>query len=316
MSVFNTDNVTIVRKKGDWYEKEEINTSPVLPGASAGRDRIRSCVISRLRKDPSVLLVLEDVEGRAVERVLLPHGFEMAVSLVDGDTPVGALTVFHKGEMVYEEEFRQDPEEKDFCTVLDDLIETVIDLATDIEQEDYSFVADGSLHFTTAEPGDEVSIYEAGKILEEDGFQIEAVHTVGSFRRPWLFIHENEVVLLGSRHFDGETLFLEMKRLFMAADRKAVVRAVEKVREDCLPVEIFEYEDGSWAFRGEMDDDVDTNNFLARLESDIAILRKAISRVEESDGVDVEPWPIMLDQRQLFIHEVIDASVKMKALKI
>ena len=186
----------------------------------------------------------------------------------------------------------------------------------DIEQEDYSFVADGSSHFKTAEPGDEVSIYEAGKILENGGFQIESVHTVGSFRRPWLFIHENEVVLLGSRHFDGETLFLEMKRLFMAADRKAVVRAVEKVREDCLPVEIFEYEDGSWAFRGEMDDDVDMNNFLARLETDVAILRKAISRVEESDGVDVEPWPIMLDQRQLFIHEVIEASLKMKALKI
>ena len=60
--LFFPDTVTIVRKKGDWYEKEEINTSPVLPGASAGRDRIRAGVITRLRKDPSVAL-LKSVTG-------------------------------------------------------------------------------------------------------------------------------------------------------------------------------------------------------------------------------------------------------------
>ena len=315
MSVFLADSVTIVRKKGDNYEKEEINTAPVLPGATVGKERIRSGVIARLRKDPSVLLVLEDRDGRADERATLPDGFEMAVSLVDGDAPSGALTVFHHGEKVYEEEFTQDSGEE-FCTVPGDLLETVIDLASCIESKDYSFVSDECDHFTAVEPGEEVGLYEARKIMEEAGFQTESVYTVGYVNEPLLFVHENEVILLGSRRFDGETLYLEMKRLFYGVERKAVACAVEKVREDCLPVKIFECEDGSWSFRGEMDDDVDADNFLDRLESDVALLRKAVARVEECEGVCGEPWLIMREQRQLFIHEVINASVKLKALNI
>ena len=315
MSVFFTDRVTIVRKKGDNYEKEEINTAPVLPGATVGKERIRSGVIARLRKDPSVLLVLEDRDGRADERATLPDGFEMAVSLVDGDAPSGALTVFHHGEKVYEEEFTQDSGEE-FCTVPGDLLETVIDLASCIESKDYSFVSDECDHFTAVEPGEEVGLYEARKIMEEAGFQTESVYTVGYVSEPLLFVHENEVILLGSRRFDGVTLYLEMKRLFYGVERKAVSCAIEKVREDCLPVEIIECEDGSWSFRGEMDDDVDADNFLDRLESDVALLRKAVARVEECEGVCGEPWLIMREQRQLFIHEVINASVKLKALNI
>lgn len=316
MSVFFTDSVTIVRKKGDWYEKEEINTAPVLPGSNIGKERIRSSVIARLRKDPSVILVLEDRGGRADERATLPDGFEMAVSLVDGDVPSGALTVFHRGEKVYEEEFNHDPDEDDPCTVQGDLLETVIDLVMDIERKDYSFVSEESSHFAEVEPGDKVGLYDARKIMEEAGFQTESVYTVGYLNEPLLFVHENEVILLGSRRFDGETLYLEMKRLFYGVERKAVACAVEKVREDCLPVEIIECEDGSWSFRGEMDDDVDADNFLDRLESDVALLRKAVADVEECEGVCGEPWIIMREQRQLFIHEVINASVKLKALNI
>ncbi len=316
MSVFNTDSVTIVRKKGDWYEQEKINTAPVLPGATVGKECIRAGVIARLRKDPSVVLVLEDRDGRADERVSLPDGFEMAVSLVDGEAPSGSLTVFHRGEKVYEEEFTQDSAEDELCTVPGDLLETVIDLATDIEGKDYSFVSDASTHFTVVEPGDEVGLLEAGRIMEEAGFQIESVYTVGYLSDPLLFVHENEVILLGSRRFDGETLYLEMKRMFYGVDRKAILRAVEKVREDCQPVDIFECADGSWSFRREMDADMDTDNFLDRLESDVALLRKAVARVEECEGVGGEPWSIIREQRQLFIHEVIEASVKLKALNI
>lgn len=316
MSVFNTDSVTIVRKKGDWYEQEKINTAPVLPGATVGKERIRAGVIARLRKDPSVVLVLEDRDGRADERVSLPDGFEMAVSLVDGEAPSGSLTVFHRGEKVYEEEFAQDSGDDELCTVPGDLLETVIDLATDIEGKDYSFVSDASTHFTVVEPGDEVGLLEAGRIMEAAGFQTESVYTVGFACKPLLFVHENDVVQLGSRRFDGATLYLEMKRLFYGADRKAVLRGVDKVCDDCQPVDIFECADGSWSFRREMDADVDTDNFLDRLESDMTLLRKAVARVEECEGVGGEPWSIMREQRQLFIHEVIEASVKLKALNI
>lgn len=316
MSVFSTDSVTIVRKKGDWYEQEKINTAPVLPGATVGKERIRTGVIARLRKDPSVLLVLEDRNGRADERASLPDGFEMAVSLVDGESPSGSLTVSHRGEKVYEEEFTQDSAKEELCTVPGDLLETVIDLASCIERQDYSFVSDECDHFTDAEPGEEVGLLEAGRIMEAAGFQTEFVYTVGFACKPLLFVHENDVVLLGSRRFDGATLYLEMKRLFYGADRKAVLRGVEKVREDCQPVDIFECADGSWSLRREMDADMDTDNFLDRLESDVALLRKAVARVEECEGVGGEPWSIIREQRQLFIHEVIEASVKLKALNI
>lgn len=314
--IFSKNSITIVRKKGDWYEKEEINTAPVLPGASVEKEQIRASVIARLRKDPSVLLVLEDRNGRADERASLPDCFEMAVSLVDGEAPSGSLTVFHRGEKVYEEEFTQNLGEEEVCTVPGDLLETVIDLAMDIERKDYSFVSDENTHFVPVEPRDEVGIHDARRIMEEAGFQTESVYTVGYLSDPLLFVYENEVILLGSRRFDGETLYLEMKRLFYGVDRKSVIRAVEKVQEDCLPVEIFECADGSWSFRGEMDDDVDADNFLDRLESDVAILRKAVARVEECEGVGGEPWSIMRQQRQLFIHEVIDASMKLNALNI
>jgi len=316
MSVFTTDSVTIVRKKGDCYDNDVINTAPVLHGAGIGDERIREGVIARLRKDPSVLLVLEGKEGRADERISLPDGFEMAVSLVDGTHPVGSLTVTHFGETVYEEEFKRDHEEEEFYTVLDDLVETVIDLATAIEQKDYSFISGDCAHFTTAEPGDSVDIYGARKILETEGYQTEPVHTVGSASEPLLFVHENEVILLGSRHFDGKTLYLEMKRFFFFADRKAVARAVEKVREDSLPVEIFECADGSWSFRGEMDDDLDSENFLARLESDVRTLKETVSRVEECEGVGEELGAIMREQRQLFIYEVVETSLALSKLNI
>ena len=315
MSVFYTDSVTIVRKKGDSYEQENINTAPVLLGV-AGRDRIRAGVIARLRKDPTVILVMEDRAGRADERISLQDGFEMAVSLVDGEAPHGSLAVIHLGETVYEEEFTQAPGEEDSGAVQDNLLETVIDLATCIEGKDYSFVPDGSGHFTVDVPGEDVGLLEAAKIMDEAGFQTEPVHTVGPACRPLLFVHENEVVLLGSRHFDGATLYLEMKRLFLVSDREAVLRAVGKVREDCRPVEIFECADESWSFRVWMELDLDTDNFLDRLESDMAVLRKTVARVEGCEGVGGEPWPVMREQRQLFIHEVIDASVKLNALSI
>lgn len=315
-SIFSKDHVTVIRKKGDQYFRETINTAPILPGTSQNRATIRSGAIARLRKDPSVILVMEDRGGRADERISLPDGFEMAVSLVDGEAPHGSLAVFHRGETVYEEEFTQAPGEEEPGTVQGDLLETVIDLATCIDGKDYSFVSDESDHFTDAELGEEVGLLEAEKIMDEAGFQTEPVHTVGPASRPLLFVHENDVVLLGSRRFDGATLYLEMKRLFYGADRKAVLRGVDKVCDDCQPVDIFECADGSWSFRREMDADVDTDNFLDRLESDMALLRKTVSRVEECEGVGGEPWPIMREQRQLFIHEVIDASVKLKALNI
>ena len=316
MSVFNTDSVTIIRRKGDQYCREKINTAPVLPGAAQDRDRIRTGVIDRLRKDPSVILVLEDRGGRADERVTLRDGFEMAVSLVDGETPSASLAFFHRGETAFEDEFTQDPDETGYCTVPGDLIESAIDILSCIDGKDYSFVSDSCTHFARVEPGEDIDIYLAKRILDGEGFQTESVRTVGSCAYPVLFVHENEVVLLGSRRFGGETLYLEMKRLFVGVLPEVVRGVVEKVRHECRPVEIIERDDCSWSFRLEMDGDTDADNFLENLLSDIGTIREAIARVEGEEGIGEELWSIMEDQRQLFIYETIDSSVKLNNLNI
>lgn len=315
-NTFSKDNVTVIRKKGDSYYREVINTAPVLPGAAQDRDRIRTGVIDRLRKDPSVILVLEDRGGRADERVSLRDGFEMAVSLVDGETPSASLTIFHRGETAFEDEFTQDPDETGYCTVPGDLVESAIDILSCIDGKDYSFVSDSCTHFARVEPSEDIDIYLAKHILDEEGFQTESVRTVGSCAYPVLFVHENEVVLLGSRRFGGETLYLEMKRLFVGVLPEVVRGVVEKARHECRPVEIIERDDCSWSFRLEMDDDTDVDNYMEKLLACLSTIRDAIALVEKEDGIGEELWSIMEDQRQLFIYETIDSSVKLNNLNI
>jgi len=318
MSVFNTDSVTVIRRRGDCYLREEINTAPVLPGAARNREQVRARVIDRLRKDPSVVFVLEDRDGRADEKAILPDEFEMSVSLVDGESPSASLTVSHKGFVVFNDEFTQEEEgnEPVLRSVTEDLADTVIDILTCIDGKDYSFAEDDGSHFTLEEPGEEVTLYGAKHILDAEGFQTESIRTVGTYNDPFLFVHENEVVLMGSRRFDGVTLYLEMKRLFVGVPPTMVRKAVEKTQMDSIPVEIIEREDGSWSFRVEMDADTDADNFMEKLLSDITLLKEAIARVEDEDGIGEEIWSIMENQRQLFIYEVIDSSVKLKNLNI
>ena len=316
MSVFSTDSVTIVRKKGGSFTKEEISTAIVLPGCSIGQDRNRSGVIARLRKDPSVVFVFEEKDGRTDEKVSLSDGFEMAISLVNGDEPRASIAVYHDNEKVFEDEFEGNPVEGEFESIADNLLEEAMEILDSIERKDYSFVSEDCNHFTLSEAGEEVDLFRAMKIMEEEGFQTETIHTIGYLSNPFLFIYENEVILLGSHCFDGKTLYLEMKRLFIGVDQNVVRKAVERAQREFPLVEVIEREDGSWSFRGVMDEDVDTENFIEKLTSDIAILREAIAIVEGEDEIGEEVFPIMCEQRQLFIFETIDSSMKLKNLNI
>ena len=315
-NIFTPDEVTIVRKKGDIYLTQTINTFPLLSGGVTDPASVRRNVIDRLRKDPSVIFVLEDKGGRVDERVSLQDGFEMEVSLIDGVSPSATLTVLHRGETAFEDEITQTPDESENCSVPDDLVESVIDILSCIDEKDYSFVSDSCTHFARVEPGEDIDIYLAKRILDEEGFQTESVRTVGSCANPVLFVHENEVVLLGSRCFGGETLYLEMKRLFIGVLPEVVHEVVEKVRHESRPVEIIERDDCSWSFRLKMDDDTDADNFMEKILADIGVIREAVARVEGKEGIGEEMWSIMEDQRQLFIYEMIDSSVKLKKLHI
>ena len=113
--------------------------------------------------------MLEDRGGRADERVSLRDGFEMAVSLVDGETPSATLAFFHGGEAAFEEEFTQDPDESGYCTVPGDLVESAIDILESIDRKDWSFVSDSCTHFARVEPGEDIEVCALREVQEETG---------------------------------------------------------------------------------------------------------------------------------------------------
>lgn len=314
MNIFCPDCVTIVRKKGDSYIKEDITTSSILSGSNASPEKIRRNVIERLRGDMSVFLVLEGKNGACHEEARHPSGFVFIVEAHDGEKPSAKLRINYKDALAYEEEFLQ--ESDDVPDVLDDLISTITDLLDSIEGEDYSFVDDSCPYFTHIAPEEPVSLYEAGNLLEKEGYQTERISTVKYLPCPYLFVHENEVILLGSRRFDGETLFLEMKRLFQGINPKIVEQRLETVKKDFYGISVIHWEDGSWSFRMELDDEVSKSNFREKLLEGIAELRRMISTLEDQDGIGCEPWAITTEQRDLFIYETVDASLKYSKINI
>ena len=78
-TIFTPDEVTIVRKKGDEYDFEQISTRKKLAGSNISATAARKNIIARLRKDPSVVLVLEDKDGHCEESVER-DGFTLTVS--------------------------------------------------------------------------------------------------------------------------------------------------------------------------------------------------------------------------------------------
>lgn len=321
MKVFYPDSVAVIRKKGDGYVREDIMTEQVLTGSSLTPSANRSNVVARLRRDPSVFMVLDSKDGHCAEKASHPSGFCFHVKIDEGETPSASLRITFKDTLAYEETFtssrQADTEGEDYDADLQGtVVDTIIDILASIEEQDYSFVEDTCPFFQRAEPGEPISLMDAGQLLTQEGFQTETVSTVGLAPRPLLFVHENEVVLLGTRHFDGETFFLEMKRFFLGIDGKVVEEAIRRVQPSNHAVTPIHWEDGSWSFRAEMDDDVDQDNFIGKLLSDLSELKAFINRIEDQDGVGCEPWSITTEQRHYFIFETLGVSLKLSRLEI
>ena len=312
--LFYPDSVTIVRKKGDIHTREDIMTCPVLPDASLSPETNRSNVIARLRSDPSVVLLLEDRGGSCEETVQLRDGLLLCVRAVQSVVPVASVTLSSEGNEIYREDFTaEDGEEEDGISLLDKLVRQIIVILENVECGDYRFLPEDVPYLVPVEPGEPINYFDACNLLRKSGYQTESIHTVGFARDPVLFVHENDVVLFGSHRFAGEEYFLEMKRLFFGVKANEVRSAVEELGKDSV-IDVIEWEDGSWSFRTTMDEDLDSDNFLDRLESDLSGIRELISRVEYRVGA--EPWPITKEQRQLFIYEVVDTSLKLSRIKI
>lgn len=306
--------VTVIRKTGDGYVHQDIITTATLPGSGIDARQNRANTIARLRKDPSVVLVLDNQDGRCEEHAVLPDGFEMTVTLDVSGSASASLLVEYEGSRACAKAFFQEDQE-DYNTFRNAFLGEILWILSCIDRKDYCFVDEDCPYFEEAESETPLTLYDVECILRGEGFQCERIKTMDWMSEPCLFICENEIVLVGSYHFAGVLLFVEMKRIFVDRDAGTVSNAVAKFQSN-YDIEVVPWHDGTWSFRKMLDNEMGEDDFLKQLLSSVAELREFINKVELQDGL-YQSTGFETDQiRQFFIYETIDTSLKISRLPI
>lgn len=306
--------VTVIRKTGDGYVHQDIITTATLPGSGIDAGQNRANTIARLRKDPSVVLVLDEQDGKCEEHTVLADGFEMTVTLDVSGSASASLLVEYEGSRACAKAFFQEDQE-DYNTFRDAFLGEILWILSCIDKKDYCFVDEDCPYFEEAESETPLTLYDVECILRGEGFQCERIKTMDWMSEPCLFICENEIVLVGSYHFAGVLLFVELKRIFVDRDAGTVSNAVAKFQSN-YDIEVVPWHDGTWSFRKMLDNEMGEDDFLKQLLSSVAELREFINKVELQDGL-YQSTGFETDQiRQLFIYETIDTSLKISRLPI
>lgn len=313
--MFSTDTVTIVRKKGDNYMQEEISTCKMLPGTETSNLKIRENVIARLRKDPSVIVVLED-KGIHCDEHFEYKDFVFAITLVDGETPSGRMVITYDGEKAYDKTFPTEPENSCWDSPMEELLSELTEILEGIDNKCYYFVSRDCPAFEWSEPEEEVdNMYEIQELLEANGYEVECMHTIGYESAPCLFAHENELLMFGKKHFHDE-FFVEMKRVFIGVNPELVRVAAEEAMKEYPGTHCHQHVDGSWGFRTSLSEEVRKSTFVSILEEAVATLRDVVETVEAHQGIGEDVLYGPQSYRALFTYEVIDASLKLSKLHI
>lgn len=306
--------VTVIRKTGDGYVHQDIITTATLPGSGIDAGQNRANTIARLRKDPSVVLVLDNQDGRCEEHAVLPDGFEMTVTLDVSGSASASLLVEYEGSRACAKAFFQEDQE-DYNTFRNAFLGEILWILSCIDRKDYCFVDEDCPYFEEAESETPLTLYDVECILRGEGFQCERIKTMDWMSEPCLFICENEIVLVGSYHFAGVLLFVEMKRIFVDRDAGTVSNAVAKFQSN-YDIEVVPWHDGTWSFRKMLDNEMGEDDFLKQLLSSVAELREFINKVELQDGLYQSTGFETAQIRQFFIYETIDTSLKISRLPI
>ena len=313
--IFNKDFVTIVRKKGDSYVQEEISTHKMLPETSVSDKIVRESVIARLRKDPSVIVVLEDKGGHCDEHFEYKD-FDFSITLVDGKTPSGRMVITYAGEKAYDKNFPTEPEDTIWDSPMEELLSDLTEIMEGIDCECYYFVSKDCPAFEWSEPEEVVdSINGIADLLEGNGYEVERMYTIDCVCEPCLFAHENELLMFGEKHFYGE-FYVEMKRVFHGVSPELVRAVVEETLKEYPLVCCHQHIDGSWGFRANLSDDVRKSTFVSLLEEAVAMLREVVEKVEANRNIGEDIIFGPKTYRALFTYEVIDASLKLSKLHI
>ena len=310
--------VRVIRKQKLHYVSEEINTAILLPGSQMSAEENRRNTINRLRQDPAVIFILDTDKSPCEEKVSLAEGFAMAVTLDEWSNPVASIRITLHEDVVYEREYEwQEEEEYEDC--IEDFLSDCIWILDCIDRKTYYFLADNHPLYPRHEVIKPADLFDIERMLVEGGFQTERILTVNETQvNPLLFIHENDVVMVGSRHFTGKNIFVELKRFFDTLSLSSIEKAVEKVREVYHPsiLDIIYWPDKSWSFRMSIESGISTENILSHVMECITTLREVIQRIQ----LELQYYPSdsysMFSTRQYFIYEVIDASIKQSRILI
>ena len=301
-NMFNKDFVTIVRRK-------------MLPNSDASDKKIRESIIARLRKDPSVIVVLED-DCIHCDEHFVHKDFDFAITLVDDESPAGRMVITYAGEKAYDQTFPTDPEESLWDSPMEELLGELTEILEAIDNENYYFVSKDCPAFEWNEPEEVIdSMYDIHKLLESNGYEVERMHTIGYICAPCLFVHENELLIFGEKHFHDD-FFVEMKRVFQGVSPELVRAAAEEAMKVHPEVCFHQHVDGSWGFRTSLSDNVRKSTLVPLLEEAVATLRDVVEIVEAYRGVGEDLLNGPQSYRALFTYEVIDASLKLSKLHI
>lgn len=314
------NNITIIRKADNEYRTVDVIAAPVLQGSGADSEKVREGVVDRLRKDPTVVCVLESRQG-GCDETFEHEGFVFSVSIREGRgfvMPSCQMRIHYNGELVYENTYEASEDADGLLedTALDELTRDIRRILEDIDMECFEdFVDEASVNFQPGEPEPEVDdIYEVVNLLKANNYECERLSTIGYVNEPCLVVHENDLVMIGEKHFCGQ-FFVEMKRILSGKDGKDIREVLESAAEGTGVVPC-QYKDGSWGFRLFLYDDLYASNFVKLFEDAVARLRQVIGRVEKSNGVYVEQVDVFKTFRALFTYEVIDGSLALSKLSI
>ena len=316
-NIFRPDEVTIVRKKGDNFITQTINTFPLLSGGMTDPASVRRNVIARLRKDPSVILVLEGKDGVCEETAELQDGFSITVRLYDDANKESGLTVLHNGKVVYSDAFTPDEYEEYVNDNGESVTDIVEHLLYCIGDKDYSLFEGLDPELVEEEEDDaeddNFCLFEAAQALMENGYENEKISTE-AFNSPVMFVYENDVLLLGAVHFQDSSMYLDMKRVPMDLEPDLAQDILRKFRQEVKGIQVIEWEDGSWSFRHELGWIYNKEQFLERLAEGIAALSAVSDWLLGQEGLFCD-FNGEHEKRYLFIHEVIAEFTKLKNLK-
>ena len=312
--MYTNDSIIIIRRNGDKIQREDITTATVLMDGNLSAEQNRNKTIERLRQDPTVLFVLEPRSDLCEERASLANGHEMAVTIADGAKREATLIIRREGETLFETNYEWPPDEDDY-NCLEELTDDMIDFIYGVEEDQAWLYNAGYIKpRTELKPEEKLSLVDAEDCIREAGYQTESIHITGGYA-PILFVVENEVVLLGSKHFSENNVFVEVKRLYWQGDAAKMER-VDRLLEDFEGIEVIKWQDGSLGFRWEFGSWTRKDKFLRELGLRLAIIRSMLAKIEDREFGREGAGYEMSQVRQLFIYEVMDASLQLSRIQI